>query len=270
LRPSGAAWHKSGGTVLAVVSPMTRFLAVACAAAVLLGCSGKSEGNGGKGAGAGTAGDGGTANAQGGTATAGSGALAGRNAAGGSGGGGASSGSAGKGSGSGGTGGGSAGGAGSANGGASGRAGGSGGVGASGAGGGGRGGSDEDAAGAAGASGMRCGGMEGITCASSEYCDFNGSCTLGDAEGVCRSTGTETCSAERVCGCDGKIYTNDCRAHSAGVDVTSSSHCVTGNGAQGAPCVLDDDCTGDLKCCSSPIGIVSCTPAMGNGCPLTP
>jgi len=43
-----------------------------------------------------------------------------------------------------------------------------------------------------------------------------------------------------------------------------------GNGEQGDACVVDDDCSGGLKCCGSPIGVVSCTEPAGGGCPLTP
>ena len=253
---------------------MTRFLAAACATALLLGCSGKSESNdGGKGASAGTAGAGGgtAGSGQGGTATAGAGASAGRAGDGGSGSG--NGGTSGAASGSGGKAGGSAGSGGSGNAGGGGREGSNGGAGAGGtsgaaAGGAGRGGSD---AGAAGESGTYCGGMLGVGCPPLEYCDFGGFCALADATGVCTTQPVGACSADRVCGCDGKVYANDCRAHSAGVDTTDSGLCTKfSSGGEGQACVTDDDCTGELKCCSSPVGVVSCTTPMGSGCPLTP
>jgi len=125
--------------------------------------------------------------------------------------------------------------------------------------------------GAAG-SGERCGGRSGMTCDSGQYCKFEGGiCDSADEIGTCTTQPAGvTCVQGYVCGCDGKVYSNVCMAHLSGVDIWDGNPCVPGDGMQGDPCLVDDDCSSGLKCCSSPIQVISCTAPMGTGCPLTP
>ncbi len=217
------------------------------------GTSGGSSSGGGSGAGGsgGSPTSGGSGGETGGTrATGGSGATAGGGTAGGGTAGGAGTGSGGR-SGTGGT----SGHSGSANGGIA-----------------GEGGSAEaGASGAAGSASTACGGLAAKMCGTDEVCHWsNGSCGTGDQPGECILVGGTVCGATPVCGCDGKAYANACRAYGAGVDTTPDDSCALGNGAQGDTCLVDDDCSGTLKCCSLPIGLMKCTTPMGSMCPLTP
>ncbi len=126
--------------------------------------------------------------------------------------------------------------------------------------------------GLAGAEGKVCGGRAGDTCEPGEFCKFpNGTCGVADETGACSSPpGGVSCAMTRVCGCDGKVHRSACDAYQSGVDVAAGNPCVLGNGDVGDSCLANTDCSGALLCCSSPIGIVSCTTPMGNGCPLTP
>jgi hypothetical protein len=73
-----------------------------------------------------------------------------------------------------------------------------------------------------------CGGKQGTSCSNGQYCSFSaGSCGANDATGTC-ATKSELCPdvVQEVCGCDGKTYTNACRASSAGVSVQHTDACV--------------------------------------------
>lgn len=65
-------------------------------------------------------------------------------------------------------------------------------------------------------------------CAAGEYChhDLGESCGWADAPGSCRRP-PEFCLAvyEPVCGCDGRTYSNACRANAAGVSVQHEGPC---------------------------------------------
>jgi len=96
-------------------------------------------------------------------------------------------------------------------------------------------------------------------------------CGATDETGHCTTQpGGIACVQGYVCGCDGKVYSNLCMAHLSGVDTWAGNECVPGDGMAGDACLVDDDCSGGLKCCSSPIQVISCTAPMGTGCPLTP
>jgi len=82
-----------------------------------------------------------------------------------------------------------------------------------------------------------CGGMPPIQdcvsnadCGTDEYCEFgDGMClnpTFTVLKGMCK-TRPQNCYAlaQPVCGCDGKTYGNDCKAHAAGVSVAKQGTC---------------------------------------------
>lgn len=73
-----------------------------------------------------------------------------------------------------------------------------------------------------------CGGIAGDTCSSnSRYCDFAvGACAMPDAQGTCKEK-PAVCTEEfnPVCGCDGKSYSNACKARAAGVSVSAMGVC---------------------------------------------
>jgi hypothetical protein len=78
-----------------------------------------------------------------------------------------------------------------------------------------------------GGSGAVCGGDTANLCAANEYCDFPGnSCGFADEVGTCKPR-PMACDAVYIptCGCDGKIYGNDCTANGAGHDVAPAGTC---------------------------------------------
>jgi len=72
-----------------------------------------------------------------------------------------------------------------------------------------------------------CGGLAGISCAESDYCDYEeDNCGEGDFQGVCRPRPT-SCEPDvmRVCGCDNMAYDNKCLAAMAGWDFAEIGLC---------------------------------------------
>lgn len=266
----------------------TKILCLGLTVGLMLGCGGNSKSSdGGRTHSGGAAGSSaGTSGGRGGAgAEAGSNASLGGHEAGGSGGraalGGSSSGARGGGAGvaTGGTSGAAetSGSAGVGRGGRNQPDGGAGGVGAAGQMSGSSGAAGEDTAGAAGSSGAAgsdgatCGGIAAKMCAPGQWCHWsNGSCGVGDQPGECFSSGGIACAPDPACGCDGHAYTMACRAHANGIDTTSDKACVPGDGAPGDACFVDTDCESTLKCCTSPIGLMTCMTTASGTCPLTP
>ena len=74
-----------------------------------------------------------------------------------------------------------------------------------------------------------CGGIGNKECTNSaQFCDLPvGACkTTADAQGTC-TTKPEVCTDQvmPVCGCDGKTYSNACKAKAAGVSVEAVGEC---------------------------------------------
>jgi hypothetical protein len=81
--------------------------------------------------------------------------------------------------------------------------------------------------GSSGTGGRRvCGGIAGLTCNESEWCDYADHCGAGDMQGVCTpKPGACTKDCPGVCGCDGNRYCNACLAQQQGIDVSPTASC---------------------------------------------
>lgn len=74
----------------------------------------------------------------------------------------------------------------------------------------------------------KCGGLVGLRCSASEWCNFTGSvCGRFDRMGTCNPR-PDACpqNAQPVCGCNFKTYANACLARVAGVDVMAQGSCA--------------------------------------------
>ena len=84
------------------------------------------------------------------------------------------------------------------------------------------------------AEGRMCGGIAGFTCQGRLYCRMEtGACrTIADASGICRAR-PEICPMiyAPVCGCDGRTYSNQCAAETAGMSVAARGACANEKGA---------------------------------------
>jgi hypothetical protein len=86
----------------------------------------------------------------------------------------------------------------------------------------------------AAASDNTCGGIASLSCASTEFCNYESAAggqgcdgSIADAAGVCEAR-PEFCTDEYapVCGCDRRSYGNACVAHAAGTAVLHRDRCT--------------------------------------------
>lgn len=100
-----------------------------------------------------------------------------------------------------------------------------------------------------------CGGAEGATCTSGEFCKRPEGACATDAQGLCRNTPVN-CPAvlDPVCGCDGMSYSSPCVADGAGVTVANDGLCVPPRacgGDTGGTCPSEGFCKGATGACAA-------------------
>jgi hypothetical protein len=75
--------------------------------------------------------------------------------------------------------------------------------------------------------GAMCGGIAGLKCPEGQACRYpSNMCNVADLAGTCTKV-SATCpkGGVKVCGCDGKTYTNQCELLKAGVREASRGAC---------------------------------------------
>ena len=110
------------------------------------------------------------------------------------------------------------------------------------------------------AAGKTCGYFQG-GCASTQYCAFvpADSCSDGDAPSVCLER-PASCTGDdaKVCGCDGRDYTNRCEAARAGTGLRTGGTCSSfARCADTSACRADEYCPAGGFCVKRPLGCVN-------------
>jgi len=75
--------------------------------------------------------------------------------------------------------------------------------------------------------GKVCGGIQAVVCSEGLYCQFPANtCGAHDTTGLCQLQ-PQLCTADvnPVCGCDGKVYSNDCEATRSGQSIRPIEDC---------------------------------------------
>ncbi|MFZ5890701.1 MAG: Kazal-type serine protease inhibitor family protein [Myxococcota bacterium] len=98
---------------------------------------------------------------------------------------------------------------------------------------------------------VTCGGLEGATCPTNQYCNYPESARCGAADqlGTCVPF-TSVCTDvyQPVCGCDGQTYGNECEAARLGISVAHRGECAAPpeprvcGGLLGTVCASDEFC----------------------------
>jgi hypothetical protein len=115
-----------------------------------------------------------------------------------------------------------------------------------------------------------CGGAEGVTCATGEFCNRPEGACAADAQGLCKNTpGNCPAILDPVCGCDGMSYSSPCVADGAGVTVANDGLCVPPRacgGETGGTCRSEEFCKGATGACAA--GSAGTCAAKPTDCPV--
>jgi cysteine-rich repeat protein len=97
-----------------------------------------------------------------------------------------------------------------------------------------------------------CGGLYGTLCQPEEFCQFvANTCGFPHLPGICTQI-PSTCfldcdtAPDRVCGCDGNTYRNDCARRCGGTSLAHQGVCVAGEHCGWATCPPDQICCNPL------------------------
>lgn len=122
--------------------------------------------------------------------------------------------------------------------------------------------------------GAACGGIAGLTCADTDYCDYpDNGCGGDDGMGTCTLPGSCTGPQSQVCACDGNVYADPCAAQEAGFDVSYLGGCTAPTGTFACGYLF---CESETEYCEAILSDVptlphtyACRPVPGS-CPSPP